>query len=116
MPARTRLHDRWLFDQVAMRRRTQVSISAESRSVLARIITVTSFPMVTEFGPYVAPQYHGHIAPSRAPDTHVAVPDGLTRRSERRAAVLDLLPRRSGVVRGPTETEVVRREAKACEQ
>ena len=54
MPARTRLHDRWLFDQVAMRRRTQVSISAESRSVLARIITVTSFPMVTEFGPYAA--------------------------------------------------------------
>ena len=32
-------------------RQTQVPISAESRSVLARMITVTSFPMVTEFGP-----------------------------------------------------------------
>ena len=63
MPARTRLHDRWLFDQVAMRRRTQVSISAESRSVLARIITVTSFPMVTEFGPTAALDIDGEDSP-----------------------------------------------------
>jgi hypothetical protein len=29
-----------------------------ARPVLPRIITVTSFPMVTDFGPSVAPQYH----------------------------------------------------------